>query len=169
MKRIIGLFLMLVLFAVPKAQASISNMTAQLGIYNSTDSTYGLEVDNNNTFKFAPTTSAIYYPGQTATTTTTLTAQQSGQVFVMTGASDDTRFTLPTAVVGMKYSVIDDTTKIIQLTPQAADIINFSTLTAGQSLKSSSAAKGDRIEVFCAVAGKWSVEEMSGTWAHGSP
>lgn len=169
MKKLIGLFLGLMLLMLPKADASIANMTAQLGVYNSTDSTYGLEVDNLNSFHYGPTSASIYYPGTTATTNQTLTAQQSGQTFVMTGTSNNTRFTLPTAAVGMRYTIIDDTTNTLQVTPQSTDTINFSTLTVGQGLLSSSAAKGDRIELFCAVANKWSVAELSGTWAHGSP
>ncbi len=168
MKRlIVALALGLLLFGLPKASmASVSNLVGQLGVYNTTDSRYGLEVDNLNSFYFSPTGASILWPGTTSTTNQTLTIANSGQVIVMTGTSDNTRYTLPTAVVGMRFEIIADVAKILQITPQSTDTINYSSLTAGQGLKSSSAAIGDRIALFCAVANKWSVEEMSGTWAH---
>lgn len=170
MKKLIVLFLACLLFTVGSAEASVSNMTAQLGVYNSTDGTYGLEVDNNNSFHFSQTGASIYYPGQVSTTNLTLTANQSGQTFVMTGTSNDTKFTLPTAVPGMKYTFINDTTAWIRIKPQSTDTINFSTFAAGQAIQdSTSTAKGDFVIFYCMVANKWSiVRGGSGTWVVGS-
>ncbi len=170
MRKLIVLFLGLMLLALPRADASISNMVGQLGVYNSTDKTYGLEVDNNNVFHFSLTGSGIYWPVTVATTNVTLTANQSGQTFVQNNTTyTNVKFFLPTAVPGMTYTFIADTTNYIQITPQSTDTINYSTLGAGNGLKNTSAAIGDHIQVFCAVANKWSVYDIGGTWAIGSP
>lgn len=166
MRKLIGLFLGLMLLALPRAEASVSNMTSQLGVYNSTDTQYGLEVDNNNLFKFAPTTSSIYYPGVIGgTTNQTLTANQSGQTIILNNSTyDRVIFTLPTAVVGMQYTLVIDVAKNFRVDPQNADIINYSTATAGQRIASTSASKGDSVTLYCAVAGFWSLVDHNGTW-----
>lgn len=168
MRKLIVLFLALMLFVIPNAKASISNMTAQLGVYNSTDNTYGLEVDNNNVFHFSQTTSGIYYPGKTKTTNYTLTANESGQTIVFQGTSNDTHFNLPTAVVGMMYVFIDDTTAFIKVIPATGDKINFASLLTNNGIQNSSTpAKGDAITLYCAIAGQWSIWEMRNTWVVG--
>lgn len=113
---------------------------------------------------------SIVYPGIVATTNQTLTIGQSGNFIIFnnsTGiAANGTQFTLPTAVVGLMYTVIADTNKWFYLTPQSADTINFSTMTAGQRIaNSASAAIGDSISVVCMTAGKWSIVDRIGTWA----
>lgn len=111
-------------------------------------------------------------PGVVATTNTTLDSSQVGVVIVFnnsTGvAANATQFTLPSAVVGMNYTVIADTNKWFYIKPDASDTINFSTATAGQRISNSaSAAIGDSISLVCVTAGKWSLIDRTGTWAVG--
>lgn len=157
-------------FVLPHvSSASIANMTAQLGVYNSTDSQYGLEVDNGNNFVFAPTTASIKYPSNVATTSVTLTASNSGQVVVFTGTANDTTFSLPTAQVGMDMDIIAGAAKYVAIKPQSTDTIVFSTLTQGQTVTNSgSASIGDEFELFCAKANTWYVRNKTGTWANGT-
>ena len=108
----------------------------------------------------------IYYPGAPATTNTTLTAQQSGNVIVFNGTSNNTKFTLPSAVPGLDFTVIGDSAKYFHIVIQSGDIINFSTLATGDGISySGSAAKGDSIELQCQTAGQWSMYGRQGTWA----
>ena len=170
MRKLIVLLLGLIFLALPRAEASVSNMTAQLGVYNSTDGTYGLEVDNNNQFHFSQTGSGIWYPGVDATTNVTLTANQSGQTIVQNNTTyNNVQFTLPTAQVGMTFTFIVDVAKTIKVLPQSTDTINYSSLTAGQSITNTSAAKGDHLQLICVSATNWSIVDQGGTWAHGSP
>lgn len=172
MKRIFGLFLSVMLLACGSAFASVSNMTAQLGVYNSTDTAYGLEVDNANQFTFAPTGSSIKWPSTTASTNNTLTTSQSGLVVVFNNgggtAASGTTFMLPTATVGLEYTIVADIAKWFYVDAQTTDTINFSTATAGQRISNSAtAAAGDSITLYCATVNKWSVVNKSGTWAVG--
>lgn len=173
MRKLIVLFLGLMLLALPRAQASVSNMTAQLGVYNTTDSQYGLEVDNANNFIFAPTSSSIKWPGTTASTNVTLTAANSGQTIIFNNgggtAQSGTTFLLPSATVGLEIAVVADIAKWFYVKPGVGtDTINFSTATAGQRISNSgTAAAGDSITLYCATAGKWSVLDHNGTWAVG--
>lgn len=111
-------------------------------------------------------------PGSVATTNITLTAAQLGTVIVFnnsTGvAANGTQFTLPTAVVGMQYTVISDTAKFFYIKPASADIINFSTATTGQRISNATtAAAGDSITLVCQTAGQWSIQSRIGTWVVG--
>lgn len=181
MRKLIAVFSLLMLLALPRAEASISNMVAQLGLYNSTDSTYGLEVDNNNQFHFSQTGAGIWYGINSVTTENTLTANQTGQTFVSTAAfgtisgdptlgSGTIILVLPTAQKGMDFTYIAGTTEKIQLIPgNSGDTIQYSTLTAGQSLYNSTAAKGDHIEVKSNAAGSWQINDLQGTWTNGKP
>lgn len=113
---------------------------------------------------------AITYPGTVATTNQTLTAAQTGLTIIFnnsTGvAANGTQYTLPTATVGLDYSVVADTAKWFYLTPQTTDTINIGAATAGQRIANSgTAAVGDSIEVLCITAGQWSIKSRTGTWA----
>lgn len=107
-------------------------------------------------------------PGSVATTNLTLDSTQVGTVVVFNGTSNNTQFTLPTAVVGMQYTVISDVAKYISIQPASTDTINFSTASAGQRINNSgSAAIGDSITLVCQTAGKWSIQFRVGTWSVG--
>ena len=49
----------------------------------------------------------------------------------------------------------------------STDTIDYASLTAGQGLKNTTAAKGDSITVICAIPGHWTVLWPHGTWAQG--
>lgn len=111
-------------------------------------------------------------PGFVSTTNLTLDASQTGQIIVFnnsTGvAANGTRYILPTAVIGMQYTIIADTAKWFYVDPANADIINFSTATAGQRISNATtAAIGDSITLVCQTAGTWSIQSRVGTWVVG--
>jgi len=104
-----------------------------------------------------------------ASTSQTLTASQSGAVFVLNrnggSAPNGAILTLPTATARLDYTFIVDTAVNIRIKPQAGDIINYATNVAGSKVKNTSATIGDSIELYCIVAGQWSVKNRFGTWA----
>jgi hypothetical protein len=155
------------LMATP-SDASIANMTAQLGVYSTTDGTYGLEVDKNNTFHFSLTSAGIYYPTSDGTTNQTLTVNQSGQVTAFMGQNNHTQFTLPTAVPGMDYDFVSGVAKTYSIEVQSTDLINYSSETTGTGISNSSGAQGDEIELFCTTANQWNIRNKLGTWAAGN-
>lgn len=171
MKRLLLLLALgTLVFAFPKASmASVSNMSAEMGVYDSTDRAFGLEVDVNNDFTFAPTAASIKWPGTTASTNQTLSATQSGQVIVFNNgagaAVDGTRFTLPAAVVGLEFTIIADVAKFFRVAPASGETINFTSTAAGKRIASSSAAIGDSITLVCFTTGTWSIKAKSGTFA----
>lgn len=167
MKKLIVLVLGVMLLALPKAQASVPNMTAQLGVYSTADSQYGLEVDNNNDFYFAPTSASILYPSNSYTTNQTLTINNSGQVTVFSGTGLQTAFTLPTAIPGMDFIVVSSVAKTFRIRIQATDTIQFSGESAGLGILNTSGAQADSIELFCAVANQWVIKDKTGTWVVG--
>lgn len=110
------------------------------------------------------------YPGVVAASTSqTLTASQTGQVFVLNKllgvAPNGAIMSLPKASPKLDYTFIIDAAVYIRIKPQSADIINFSSDVAGSKVRNTSAAVGDSIEVFCVVAGQWSIKNRVGTWA----
>lgn len=107
----------------------------------------------------------IYYPGAPATTNTTLSSSQSGNTIIFGGTQNNTKFILPSATLGLDYTIISDSTNYIHLVVASGDIINFSTLIANDGISNSgSSAKGDSIEVICQTNTKWSIKNIQGTW-----
>lgn len=114
----------------------------------------------------ALTPNYIVYPGSPATTNQTLSSSQSGNIIIFNGASNRTTFTLPAATLGLDYTLVADVTKYMRISPNSSDIINFSSLVAGDSISNSgSSAKGDSIELICQTTGQWSIKNRQGTWA----
>lgn len=175
MKRILTLAIF-VLFAL-SSQVFASNRTATFGDQNASGE-YRLKADTDSStgtnlgwVTYAQDT-GIYYPYSTASTNQTLIASQTGSVTVFNNgagtAQNGTLFLLPTATVGMQFTIIADIAKWFFVDCQNTDTINFSTATAGQRISNSgSAAAGDSITFFCATANKWSIADKSGTWAVG--
>ncbi len=53
----------------------------------------------------ALTPNYIIYPGITAATNYTLSNAQSGNIIIFNGSSDNTKFTLPAATLGLDFTV----------------------------------------------------------------
>lgn len=161
MKRILLVAMIALLAISSKGFAAVK--TATFGDYNSSN-VYRVTADSDGVITYAQDT-GIILPYTTATTNTTLGAAQSGTTMVFTGSSNNSKFILPTASVGMQFTVVSDSTSYVNIVPQSTDTINFANLTQGQELaNSSSPAKGDAVTLFCAVANKWSVKNMRNTW-----
>lgn len=169
MKRILSLAIFALLVLCSQSFAAVT--TATFGDQNSSKA-YRLTANSDGTLTYASDTSLLY-PYSTASTNQTLTALQSGSIVVFNNgagqaAAGGTQFTLPTAAVGMQYTVIADAAKWFYIKPQSTDTINFSTATAGQRISNSvSTAAGDSITLFCATANLWSVLDKNGTWGVG--
>jgi hypothetical protein len=168
---VIKLILLLALLVLPQLSMATSD-TATFGDKNSSNE-YRIKADSDGLITFAQDT-GIKYPYTTGSTNTTLTAAQTGTTFVFNNgdgtAANGTMFTLPTAVVGMRYTFIADVAKWMYIKPQSTDTINFaSTATGWRINNSSTAAIGDNIELFCATANTWSARVGKGTWAMTAP
>lgn len=169
MKRILSLTVIALLVICVQSFAAVT--TATFGDYNSSN-VYRLSANSDGTLTYA-SDSSIMYPYSTASTNQTLTALQSGSIFVFNNGSgtaqSGTQFNLPTAAVGMQYTIVSDIAKWFFVDSQSTDTIKFSTAVAGNRINnSSSAAAGDSITLFCATANTWSVVSRVGTWAVGS-
>lgn len=168
MKRILSLAVVALLAFCSQSFAAVK--TATFGDYNSSNA-YRLTADSDGVLTFASDTSVLY-PYSTASTNQTLTALQSGSTIVFNNgastAANGTLFILPTAAVGMQFTIVADVAKWFYVDAQSTDTINFSTATAGQRISNSaSALAGDSITLFCSTANKWSVVDHNGTWAIG--
>lgn len=168
MKRILSLAVFALLVLCSSSFAAVT--TATFGDYNSSG-VYRLTADSDGVLTYAQDTGIKYPYIATATTNTTLTAAQSGTTVVFGNGSgvakSGTMYTLPTAVVGMEYTIVSDVAFFFYVDPQSTDTINYSTAAAGNRISNSSAAAGDSITLFCATAGKWSIAAKSGTWVVG--
>lgn len=166
MKRILSIVaLMAIVFS---SNAFAVQRTATFGDKNSSN-IYRMTATNDGVITFAQDT-GIKYPYITATTTTTLTAVQTGTTLVVTPIQNNTRVNLPSATVGSIYIVIDSAAFSLAVYPVVGETINFASLTTSQGLTNSTTpAKGDALTLICSVAGKWDVYEMRNTWVAIAP
>ena len=143
--------------------------TATFGDKNSAG-LYRMVATNDGVITFQQDTGLTIPYISTATTNTTLTAAQTGTTVVLNNgngvAATNTMYTLPAATVGLNYSFITDVAKQFIVHPAGTDQIMYSTIPAGAGILNSSAAIGDSIEVVCLRAGKWSIKNITGTWAN---
>ncbi len=166
MKRIF-LFALLALLAI-SSQGYAAQATATFGDYNASG-VYRMTADINGLITFASDT-GITWPYVSSTTNTTLTAYQTGTTLVFNGASNDTKYQLPAATVGMQYSFVSDSAVSMRVMPATGEIINYASLAASYGLTNSSTpAKGDHLTLFCATAGQWSVKAMKNSWVSRAP
>jgi len=148
--------------------------------YSTTTATFGDQNSSKDNRMFATTDGVIHFasdtgillPYTTTSTNQTLTAAQTGTtvIFNTVGgvAQDATKFTLPTAAVGMQFTIVSDIAKWFYVDVQSTDTIKYSTATAGDRISNSAtAAAGDSITLFCATANTWSIKSKVGTWAVG--
>lgn len=169
MKRILTIALVLLMGLCSQSFAS---RTATFGDQNSAG-VYRVRTDRDDStgagyVTYAQDTGIVYPYLTTPTTNFTLTAFQSGSVYILDSAvagppAANTTFTLPTATVGLQYTFIADVSTFFRVAPQSTDIIRLSTAVAGNKVRNSGAV-GDSITLFCAVAGFWSISDRIGTW-----
>ena len=172
MKRILLLALMLLTALSSQSFATITKV-ATFGDYNSSGN-YRLTANRDESnglgyLTFASDTGIVWPYLSTATTNTTLTADQSGLVFVFNNgngtAANGTIYTLPSCTVGLQYAIVSDVAKFFRIASTGSDTFAFSTATTGSKLtNSTTAASGDSITLFCGIAGTWSVLDHNGTW-----
>lgn len=168
MKRILSLAVFA--FLTISSQVFAAQATATFGDYNSSN-VYRMTADINGVITYANDT-GILYPYTTASTNQTLTASQTGTTLVFNNGSgvtqSGTRWTLPTAAVGMRFTFIADVAKSMMVAPQSGDTINFASTAAGYRIQNlSSAAIGDSITLVCNTANTWSIASKVGTWTMG--
>ena len=142
---------------------------ATMGRKNPTSGEYAVKVDTNvsgdQTVTYDVNTARLF-PYQSGTTNDTLTAADSGRTYVVTsGATSEVQLTLPAAAVGMVFSFVSATTEVMRIHPDGSDIINYASLSAGDSIKNTSAAKGDKCTFVCVTSNEWSFTPDVGTFA----
>jgi len=98
-------------------------------------------------------------PVEHATTSDTLTAQETGKKIAFKGSVIST-FTLPTAQVGLSYEFTAATNQYFYVDPATTETLIYSVgdvaLGAGEKIKSAGATN-DHLEVFCTKLGEWNV------------
>ncbi len=95
----------------------------------------------------------------------TLTAAETGKTCIVrdVAGGGDFNFLLPAATAGLNYSFTLDRGSYINIDPNGTDKIEYSTLGAGDRLRSTGATS-DSVTLLCGTAGYWSVSKMYGTW-----
>lgn len=165
MKRILALVILALFIS---ANAFAANKVATFGDYNSSG-VYRMTATDDGVITYAQDTGIVDPYLGTATTNATLTAAQSGTTVVLSNgggaAVNATQYTLPAATVGLNYAFIADVAKYMIVHPNGTDTIDYSTIPAGNGIKNTTAAIGDSIELICVNSGKWSVKNITGTWA----
>ena len=103
-----------------------------------------------------------------ASTTVTITAANSGSVYVYTGqTSGKVTYTLPAAVVGLYYTIVDDVetaNKDLWITAGTGDKANSGT--AGKSYKCITDSVPQATCLMAVDATDWVVIRQVGTWAN---
>lgn len=169
MKRFLFLMALLVCLS---GNAFADVLTATVGDRNSSN-VYRLSTSrdssSNGYLAYAADT-GIKYPYLESTTNLTLASYQSGIIIGAYPSSTNTTYTLPTAVAGLDYYLVDgdSTGKTWQIAIQSTDYIAFTGEILGRGIKNTSAAQGDQIELFCVFAGQWLIKDKTGTWAVGN-
>lgn len=160
---LIVIFVLILMFAMVGKGYCVTTDT--VGDKN-TSGIHRVEV-KDGVFTFAADT-GIEFPYQSGTTNDTLAAADSGRTYVISsGATSAVYLNLPAAVPGMVYPFINSSTEEVYINPDGTDIINYASLSAGDTIYNSSSAKGDSIKLICTVANTWDVEINNGTWQDG--
>ena len=110
----------------------------------------------------------VTFPMIEVTTSTTVTAAQSGATFLLKAV--DLKMTLPSTAAGLRYTFIVhtvSTTTGAQIDPAAADAIHYATSVDDKDLINTPATdvEGDAVTVVGDGDAGWWVESTVGTWA----
>lgn len=168
-KKILGLFLVLLLCGGTPAFAAIAG---HVGGVDSSGDAYGA-MDTDGLFTYVKTDTEVQ------TTSDTITAVESGKVFLINISSGSLTDTLPTAAEGLTYTftTINGHATSGQgtciLSPQSTDIFygcvdsdSASTFAAGDDLDSPGAT-GDSVTIVGASTA-WYCTHRVGTWVDGN-
>ena len=148
-----------------------------LGNYNSdgtANGNYDLEIDNSGRVRVYGAQMTKY---ELIATNISIGVTQSGTTFAVRHGSTAAAslaatitVTLPTAAVGVEYTIVSAGDEYILVDPAAADMIYYAVsnipLDAGDSIKSPGTT-GDSVTLICPVATKWAVKAMVGSWTDG--
>jgi hypothetical protein len=97
------------------------------------------------------------------TTNDTVTAAETGKVFIIDAATTSAHMTLPAAAAGLTYEFIGADTTYFLIVPNGTDTIKLLTLAAGDSVASSGAV-GDKITLVATTTGTWYASVDGGTF-----
>lgn len=141
-------------------------------VYAATDLFDVTNTDGNHiTINSAGVLSGVKTSYEVFTTGDTLTAAESGKVCILdrTGIAglptNGPTFVLPSAAVGLHYTITAGCGNYVTVRPNASDKILYLTLDTGDAIRSSGNTTADSVTLVCGAANKWYVAEMKGTWA----
>jgi len=151
--------------------AQAADIVDMFGIPNSSG-VAPLRVDTDGVIVVAPD-AGLKVAYEVATTSDTITAEESGKTFIYKPASTTSTFILPDADVGMffKFTAANGgATKKMVINPQDTDYIRgavnsaaLNTFATGDSI-TSPGNTGDSITFFCAEDLYWDVVDRTGTF-----
>lgn len=95
-------------------------------------------------------------------TNDTITAAESGKIFIMTPGFSNIKMTLPAADEGLTYTFISQTTNTYDIDPNGSELLYYSTAAAGNSLRSAAAA-GCTVTVHASSDSAWFVDSHGAT------
>lgn len=165
---LLALFIVLVMAWPPVFAAE---KASTLGVPDSSG-TYGVEVDTSNVINFNGEVMLKY---AAMTTSTSITAAQSGTTFVYSPATTTSTATLPVAAVGLNYRFVQavgtpNNVSNLVLKPDSGDtfvgcgtVAQTSTFAAGDRLISSRIT-GDSVTI-AGKSGTWYCVNQVGSWA----
>jgi hypothetical protein len=114
---------------------------------------------------------AVEYFANPQATYDTLTAYQSGHIFVdmggvTSGAGSGSTYILPAASAGLVFNFVvgSQTTVTIDTLSASDTIYGVTPVVAGNGIKNSSKVTGDSIELLGVATGKWVIKNYGGTW-----
>lgn len=105
------------------------------------------------------------------TTSNAVTAAESGKTFVVDSASTVATMTLPTAAIGLEYTVVSATNEIVRIDVADTDTIAWPAIgymDAGDKLVSPGAT-GDSVTLVCPRLLYWYPSSINGSWTDGGP
>ena len=158
-------FIMALIFVMPLANAAVVTCS---GVPDSS-SNCPLSIDDSGYVTF---NGGVYAKYEAATTNDTITAAETGKVFIVTPSSPAI-ITLPTAAAGLRYRFVTGdqgvASKTLTINPQDADIIIWNNAVAGLTMAAGDAIKnsgltGDSVELVAVGTGYWYAVDLRGTW-----
>lgn len=103
---------------------------------------------------------------QVKTADYTILAGENGSVFSTKGAAGTVVFTLPAAVVGLRYGFYVGAVQELRVDPNGTQIMQLPSTGANQAAGAylTANAIGETLSIECYETGVWSVKSSVGTW-----